>query len=53
MCWLDPRLGTTRTKLKVVAVEVSWKVVARPWCSPTFISVSALVSSNMSVGIRV
>lgn len=29
MCWLDPRLATTRPKLQVVAVEVSSKVVAR------------------------
>lgn len=31
---LDLRLGTTRSKLKVVAVEVSRQVVARPIVFP-------------------
>ena len=34
MCWLDLRLGATRSKLKAVVVEVSGQVVVGPLCSP-------------------
>lgn len=34
MCWLDLRLGATRSKLKAVVMEVSGQVVVGPTVFP-------------------
>ena len=49
MGWLDLRLGTTRSKLKVVLCRSLGRLWLGPMDSPTFISVSVQICLWVSV----